>query len=89
MARLGYIFGNLMVNLHVKNYKLRERGITILQQATGVGAPAARRALKSAGDEVPLALIMLQTGASRSEAVSALKTAQGNVRRAIRSARPM
>ena len=88
MARLGYIFGNLMVNLHVKNYKLRERGITILQQATGVDAHAARRALKSARNEVPVALIMLQTGARRSDAVSALRTAQGNVQRAIGLARP-
>jgi N-acetylmuramic acid 6-phosphate etherase len=83
MARLGYIYGNLMVKVHVKNYKLRERGIAILHQATGTDAQAARTALKSARNDVPVALIMLQTGASRSEAVTALKTAQGNVRRAI------
>ena len=88
MAKLGYIYGNLMVNVHVKNYKLRERGIAILQQATGVDARGARRALKSARNDVPVALIMLQTGASRSHAVSALKTAQANVRRAMDLARP-
>src|SRR5579862_1242139 len=87
MAKLGYIYGNLMVNVHVKNYKLRERGITILQQATGVDARAARRALKSARNEVPVALIMLKTGATRSDAVAALKTAQRDVRRAIASLR--
>jgi N-acetylmuramic acid 6-phosphate etherase len=88
MAKLGYIYGNLMVNVHVKNYKLRERGIAILQQATGVDARGARQALKSARNDVPVALIMLQTGASRSHAVSALKTAQANVRRAMGLARP-
>ncbi len=36
MARLGYVYGNLMVNLHLKNSKLLERGIRILQQATGM-----------------------------------------------------
>jgi len=89
MAKLGYIYGNLMVNVHVKNYKLRERGITILQQATKVDARTARRALKSAKNDVPAALIMLQTGASRDDAVSALKTAQRNVRRAVALARAM
>ncbi|MBV8051396.1 MAG: N-acetylmuramic acid 6-phosphate etherase [Acidobacteriaceae bacterium] len=89
MAKLGYIYGNLMVNVHVKNYKLRERGITILQQATGVNVEAARRALKSAANDVPVALIMLQTKATRSEAVRALKMAGRNVRRAIALARPM
>ncbi len=29
MARLGYVYGNLMVNLHLKNSKLLERGIRI------------------------------------------------------------
>jgi N-acetylmuramic acid 6-phosphate etherase len=89
MAKLGYLYGNLMVNVHVKNYKLRERAIAILQQATGVDAAAARRALKSAGNDVPVALIMLQTKATRTEAARALKAAGRNARRAIDLARPM
>ena len=28
-AKLGYIYGNLMVNVHLKNSKLRERGVGI------------------------------------------------------------
>jgi N-acetylmuramic acid 6-phosphate etherase len=87
MTRLGYIYGNLMVNVHLKNEKLLERGITILQLATGTGRNAAKRALKSAGNSVPLALIMLQTGVSRPEATRALKVAHGNVRAAVASAR--
>ena len=41
MARLGYVYGNLMVNVHVKNKKLWERGVTILEQAAGISREAA------------------------------------------------
>jgi len=83
MTRLGYVYGNLMVNVHLKNEKLRERGIAILQQATGVGREAARNALKSAANSVPVALVMLKTHTSKAEAVLRLRKAKGNVRRAI------
>lgn len=83
MARLGYIYGNLMVRVHVKNEKLSQRGITILQLATGIDRKTARQALRAAKNSVPIALIMLQTGAKFSRAVRALKGAGGNVRRAV------
>jgi N-acetylmuramic acid 6-phosphate etherase len=89
MTRLGYVYGNLMVNVHLKNEKLLERGITILQQAAGIDRATAKRALKSAGNSVPIALIMLQTGVKRTEAARGLKTAHGNVRAAITSARAL
>jgi N-acetylmuramic acid 6-phosphate etherase len=82
MTRLGYVYGNLMVNVHLQNDKLLERGIAILQRATQTGRQQAEKVLKSAGS-VPLALIMLKTGASKAEAVRRLKRARGNVRRAL------
>jgi N-acetylmuramic acid 6-phosphate etherase len=89
MTRLGYIYGNLMVNVHLKNEKLLERGITILRLAAGIDRATARRALKSAGNSVPIALIMLQTGVKRTEAARALRSAHGNVRAAIAAARAL
>jgi N-acetylmuramic acid 6-phosphate etherase len=89
MTRVGYIYGNLMVNVHLKNEKLLERGITILQLAAGIDRTTARRALKSAGNSVPTALIMLQAGVKRNEATRVLKAAHGNVRAAITSARAL
>ena len=83
MARLGYVYGNLMVNVHVKNEKLWERGVTILQEAAGIQRAAADRALKAAGRSVPVAMVMLQAGVSKAEARRRLKAARGNVRRAI------
>ena len=83
MVRLGHVYGNLMVNVHTRNKKLKERGVTIIERAAGVNRKAATKALKAAGGTVPLALVMLKTAASKSEAQRSLKTAGGQVRRAI------
>jgi N-acetylmuramic acid 6-phosphate etherase len=85
MARIGFVYGNLMVNLRRKNSKLAERGIAILRHATGVSRKKARKLLQSAGD-VRSALVMLKTGATRREAERALKNTRGNVRQAISEA---
>ena len=41
MARMGYIYSNLMVNLHLKNQKLLQRGIVILETLAHVDGAAA------------------------------------------------
>jgi len=87
MTRLGYVYGNLMINLHVKNYKLRERGLTILQQAAGISRDDAVRALQAARNDVPTALVMLEANVNRAQAARALKSTQGHVRQAIASAK--
>jgi N-acetylmuramic acid 6-phosphate etherase len=87
MTRLGYVYGNLMVNVHLKNQKLIERGITILQRAADVDREAAREALHGSGNRVPVALVMLRAGVAVKEAEAALKKESGNVRNAVTSAR--
>lgn len=89
MARLGYVYGNLMVNVHLKNEKLIERGVSIVQQAAGVNRQTAKQALKSARNRVPVALVMLETGVRRKEAEQVLKAALGSVRQAIAAARSL
>jgi N-acetylmuramic acid 6-phosphate etherase len=83
MARLGYIYGNLMVNAHTINEKLLERGLSILEKAAAVDRPAALKTLRAADNQVAIALIMLKTGLGRGQAVRRLKTVKGNVRQAI------
>src|SRR5437016_4551327 len=83
MARLGYIYGNLMINVDSKNQKLVQRGLAILEKAAGVDRQTATKALKAAKHQIPIALIMLKTGVGRSEATRKLKEAKGNVRKAI------
>jgi N-acetylmuramic acid 6-phosphate etherase len=88
MTRLGYVFGNLMVNVHLKNEKLVQRGITILQTATGVDRTAAENMLRAAGS-VPAALVMFHAEVSRADAARALRSAKGNVRAAVAAARSL
>ena len=83
MARLGYIYGNQMVNVHTKNEKLVERGLGILEQAGGVNRATAARALKAADNQVAVALIMLKGAGDRRHAEKKLKAVKGNVRKAV------
>jgi N-acetylmuramic acid 6-phosphate etherase len=87
MTRLGYVYGNLMVNVAPKNEKLLQRAIGILQRATGATHESATRALKASGNRTPVALVMLAAGVTRAQAKSALKKAKANVRQAIAQAK--
>lgn len=50
--RMGYVWGNLMVNVQPKNSKLRDRAKRIIAAATGVSYEEAGRMLAAAGDNV-------------------------------------
>ena len=83
MTRLGYVYGNLMVNVWTKNEKLVQRAIRIVEQATGVDHETAARALKESGNRTPVAVVMLAAGVSRAKAAAALNESKGHVRQAI------
>jgi N-acetylmuramic acid 6-phosphate etherase len=83
MARLGYVYDNLMVHVRLKNSKLIERGTTIVATSTGLQRNAARKLLRSAGNDVAVAIVIAKANVSRSDATWALKTANGSVRKAI------
>jgi len=83
LTRLGYVYDNLMINLHPKNVKLRERAIAILERLTRAKREVTARTLERSGDSVPVALVMLQRGATEAEARRLLQAHKGNVRKAI------
>lgn len=83
MTRLGYVYGNLMVNVWTKNEKLIQRAVRIVEQATGCDHEAAASALKSAGNRTPVAVVMLAASVNKSQAAAALKKTNGHVREAI------
>ncbi len=87
MTRLGYVYGNLMVNVWTKNEKLVQRAIRIVEQATGTDHETAARALNGSGNRTPVAVVMLAAGVARSKAAAALKKSKGHVRQAITIAR--
>jgi len=83
MTRLGYVYENLMVNVHMQNSKLVERGIRILMSACKIDRETAVQTIKSAGRSVPVALVMLKAKVDKPEAVRRLAKSDGNVRLAI------
>ena len=89
MTRLGYVYGNLMVNVAPKNEKLLQRAIGILEQTTGATHESASRTLAASGNRTPVALVMLAAAVTRPQAVAALNRAQGHVRQAITLAKPL
>ena len=89
MTRLGYVYGNLMVNVLPRNEKLTQRAIGILERLTGADRETAGRTLAAAGNRTPVALVMLAAGVTRAQASAALKKSGGHVRQASALAKRM
>ena len=87
MTRRGYVYDNLMVNVHMKNAKLVERGIRVLMRICNLDRDTAIRTIKSAGKSIPIAVVMLKAGVDKMEAVRRLAKSDGNVRLAIDDSR--
>ncbi len=83
MIRLGYVYGNQMVNVHLKNRKLRDRGLRMLESILQVDRARAARALRRAGNNLKAAIVMHQKGLERAEAARLLARHDGNVRKAL------
>jgi N-acetylmuramic acid 6-phosphate etherase len=83
MVRRGRTLGDLMTSMRVANSKLRDRAARICQAATGCDDAAAREALRAAGDDIALAVVMLARNADAPTARAALDAAGGNLRRAL------
>ena len=60
MIRLGYVYGNLMVNVQPTNRKLEDRARRIIEQAAGVSAERAVELLAASGKNVRKAIEMGQ-----------------------------
>jgi N-acetylmuramic acid 6-phosphate etherase len=83
MARLGYVYGNLMINVRPNNEKLAERGVNILEKTAGLNHQAARKLLAAAAGRVPVALVMAKAHVTKAQAEAALRKSEAQVRKAI------
>jgi N-acetylmuramic acid 6-phosphate etherase len=81
--RMGYVYGNLMVNVQPKNAKLADRARRIVAQAAGVTCERAGELLEAAGNSVRVAIVMGTTGTARVEAERRLAAAGGDISRAL------
>ena len=84
MVRLGHVYGNLMVNVHLKNAKLVERGRTILERILGIDRAAASRALRRAGNNLKVAILMERLKLERAAAEQVLARHRDNLAAALR-----
>ena len=73
MVRAGKTYGNLMVDVKSNSEKLRDRGRRIIATVTGLDYDAADALLRRAKWNVKAAILMQQTGASHTTAVSRLR----------------
>jgi N-acetylmuramic acid 6-phosphate etherase len=85
MIRLGRVFSNWMINVQLKNSKLKRRAVRILIEATGARPASAARALRASGDRLPVAILMLSKRVSREEAEQMLREG-ANTAAALRAA---
>jgi N-acetylmuramic acid 6-phosphate etherase len=82
MIRLGYVYGNLMVNLLPTNEKLVDRARRIIVSIAGVAYDEAARLL-NAGGSIRTAIVMHKLNLNRAEAEAKLSAAQGRLRIAL------
>ena len=72
MVRLGRVLSNWMINVQLKNRKLRERAEAILARAAGVSAATAAQTLRESNEQLPVALLMLWKKVSQEQALRLL-----------------
>jgi N-acetylmuramic acid 6-phosphate etherase len=83
MVKLGFVYSNLMIDVQMKNTKLRDRGRRIVMLASGADSETAKLVLKKARGNVRVAIVMLKLGLSREMALKRLKKVHMNLRKAL------
>jgi N-acetylmuramic acid 6-phosphate etherase len=83
MARLGHVYENLMIDVVITNEKVAERALRILVEASGKRVSAAEHALRAAGHNMRVALVMLKRGVGAREARKLIVGAGGDLRKAL------
>jgi len=83
MARLGHVYENLMIDVKASNQKVSERIVRILAEASGKSVSSSEHALRQAGHNMRLALVMLKLGLSVQAAKARVKQANGDLRKAL------
>lgn len=83
MVRLGKVYGNLMVDVQVRNEKLADRARRIVSQIAEISHEEAGNFLAQANNEVKTAVVMCRRKVSAEEARQLLTEADGYLRTVI------
>jgi N-acetylmuramic acid 6-phosphate etherase len=84
MARLGHVYENLMIDVVQTNEKVAKRALRILAEASGKSVSAAEHALRAAGHNMRVTLVMLKLGVEAKEARKLIAAAKDNLRQALK-----
>ena len=85
MIKLGYVYGNLMVNVQPTNKKLEDRARGIIEEVAGVTEDRAAELLEESGRSVRTAIVMAKKKVSRGQAEELLRRAHGKIGDALKS----
>jgi len=88
MIKLGKVYNNLMVDVHVSNAKLEDRAQRIVCEITGISQSEAAALLEQTQQAVKPAIVMALLGVSAAEAQTRLDAAQGMLGTVIESQDP-
>lgn len=83
MIKMGKVYENLMVDLKVSNYKLKERAKYNVSTITNISREEAGNYLEMANYEVKPAIVMIKAGVDYELAKQYITEAKGFVRKAI------
>ncbi len=83
MIQMGKVYGNLMVDVQVKNSKLQRRAIGLIAQIAGVDEAEAGALLEASGRSVKVAVVMARREVDAETARALLDEAGGVLRRVI------
>lgn len=83
MIRLGFVYGNLMVNVQPTNEKLRARAHRIVAELAGVDETGAAALLEGAGNNVRVAVLMSRRGLDVEAARALLDRTGGRLTEAL------
>jgi N-acetylmuramic acid 6-phosphate etherase len=83
MIKMGKVFGNLMVDVHISNQKLRRRAIDIIKQTTGLDDHDAAALLDAARSKVKTAIVMGLCNIDADDADALLQKHNGYIRAVI------
>jgi N-acetylmuramic acid 6-phosphate etherase len=83
MVRLGHAYQNFMIDALPTNKKVAGRALRILRATTRKDLSAAEHALRQAGHDMRVALVMLKRGLNARQAQEKLAAAKNDLRKAL------
>jgi len=84
MIKLGKVYQNLMVDLHISNQKLKERAINIIRRVTNAEPSLIEKTLELSRNNVKAAIVMIKNNVSYEEAVDQLNRNNGFIQKTIK-----